>query len=295
MSNGSAPEVDIPVLLGAPSLHGDVRIRVAALSLREPADEVGLNIAELQAPRIQVPTLAWPKMKRRRSARPGRLYSRPMSTREVRFGLTKDGRYSNHWTVIPKAGRPEFQIVNSAVNGRAFHISIHDPSYGFHVKVVDGSGMALVKHEYPNEILPGARRFVEVRMPQATVCRDAPAKAARIAWFVPPPEPETWVTFQIVVHDAEIDDPYWWRGHLSGQGLVGEALLSDGRNLVIVAGVMPGFDGEWSGHSNSPNAEELKRLARQGDAGAIFTGINLDNSLWLLDLPSANRVASGST
>jgi hypothetical protein len=180
------------------------------------------------------------------------------------------------------------------VNGRAFHISIHDPSYGFHVKVVDGSGMPPVRHDYPKEIRRGARRFVEIRMPQATVCRDVPGKANRIAWFVPPPEPETWVTFQIVVHDADIDDPNWWQGRLSGQGLVGEAQLTDGRNLVVFAGVMPGFDGDWSGRSNSPNAEELKRLARQGDAGAIVTGINLDNSLWLLDLPSAKRAASGS-
>jgi hypothetical protein len=214
-----------------------------------------------------------------------------MTTREMRFGLTKDGRYSNHWMVIPKAGRPEFQVVNSAVNGKAFHVSIHDPAYGFHVKVIDGSGMPPVKHNYPNEIRPGARRFVEIRMPQATVCRDAPKKADRVAWFVPPPEPETWVTFQIVVHDADIDNPNWWQGHLSGQGLVGEALLPDGRNLVVFAGVMPGFDGEWSGSTNSPNAEELKALARQGDAEAMIAGINRDNSLWLLDLPSANRVA----
>lgn len=221
-------------------------------------------------------------------------YDRVMSAREIRFGLTKDGRYSNHWTVIPKAGRPEFQIVNSAVNGRAFHISIHDPAYGFHVKVEDGSGRPPVKHAYPNEIRPGARRFVEIRMPPATICRDAPGKVNRIKWAVPPSEPETWVTFHVVVHDVDIDNPTWWQGHLSGQALVGEAQLSDGRNLLVFAGVMPGYDGEWSGGTTSPNAEELKALARQGDAGAIIAGINLDNSLWLLDLPSATRVASGS-
>ena len=33
---------------------------------------------------------------------------------------------------------------------------------------------------------------------------------------------------------------------------------------------MPGFDGEWSGHTNAPNAEVARELALRGDAGALL-------------------------
>jgi hypothetical protein len=214
-----------------------------------------------------------------------------MAAREIRLGLTQAGRYSNHWTVSAKAGRPEFQIMNSAVHGGAFHVSIHDQAYGFHVRVEDGSGRPPNRYDYPQAIRPGAHRFLEVRMPSAAACRDAPRLADRIAWYEAPDDPAIWATFHVVVHDSDIDNPDWWRA-AAAQYLVGDVPLVDGSTLLVLAGVMPGFDGEFSGRSESPRAAEVRDFARKGDAGAILGGVNKDDSIWFLDLPSPNSVGS---
>jgi hypothetical protein len=182
--------------------------------------------------------------------------------------------------------------MSSAIHGGFFHVSVHDQTYGFHIKAEDGSSREPRRLPYPSEIRPGARRYLEIRMPLAAVCRDAPRRPDRIKWYRPPEEPNVWATFHVLVHAQDIDDPKWWtRG--AAQFHVGETALADGSTLIVLASVMPGFDGEFTGHSESPNGELLRELARKGEAGALLMGRNRDESAWFLDLPSLNRATEG--
>lgn len=210
---------------------------------------------------------------------------------EVRVGIRDGELYSSTWIVSVKATRPEFSIMSSAVHGEKFHITVHDESYGFHIVARDGSGREPTRLQLPDYLVPGVRRFVEIRIPTITAQRVEPRNAATVHWVVPHVDPTVWTTFNMVVEDPSAD-PDWWQERAGT--LLERRPMSNLSTLAILQSRMRGYDGSWTISADTPNAPEVRAAANRGEARAIVMGTNHDKSLWMLDLPR-NAISTDSS
>lgn len=200
--------------------------------------------------------------------------------RELRFGVRTEDRYSQYWTVRAGATRPDFYLA-SQHTGRFLHISLHDPSYGMHVKVTAPEGEERNVLPYPDPLVAGVTRLVQLRVPRAATTYDAPP-GKEVAWVNAPGDPEVWVSFVVLAEapGADIREGEWNRGTTP----VGRVPRSDGGTVAVMAWPMRGSGGSLTLPGKPGDRERVQAALAEGTVRVLVHGPNPDGSLWFLDL-----------
>jgi hypothetical protein len=207
-------------------------------------------------------------------------------SRELRFGVRTEGRYSQYWTVRAGATRPDFYLASQRT-GRFLHISLHDPSYGMHVKVNAPDGEVRKVLPYPDPFVPGVSRLVQLRVPRAAATSDAPPEK-EVEWVDAPDDPEIWVSFEVLVEapGADLREGEWNRGTT----LVGRVPRSGGGSIAVVWWPMRGSGGSLTLPGKPGDRERVQAALAKGTVRACIHGPNPDGSIWFLELSAETAV-----
>jgi hypothetical protein len=209
--------------------------------------------------------------------------------RALSFGITDGARYSQYWTVKTVAKRSDVYLASERTGG-FLHVSLHDPSYGSHMKVTL-RGPAQIVPISPTRYPPGVIRVASLFVPPAALHYEPHGRPA-VRWLPAPNEDEVWAAFEVLVEEPGLASETWWPGCSVGSLLVGRLDVSDGSTVVVVVGATTGAPGSATFGADSADLAAARATIASGTARALVQGRSVDGSLWFLELSPATSAAA---
>jgi hypothetical protein len=203
--------------------------------------------------------------------------------RQFSFGVTDGARYSQYWTVKTTAARPDVYLA-SEQTGRYLHLSLHDPSYGWHVKVTI-PGRAQTVPVISTRRSPGVSCIASLLIPPAVV-RYGPHGRPSVRWLRASDDPRMWATFEVLLEEPGVASKASWPGRDVGSLLVGRLTVTNGSTVVVVFAATAGTGGSATFRSNPADLVDIQAGTASGTAHAIVLGQAEDGTLWFLELSS---------
>ena len=161
--------------------------------------------------------------------------ARLSNRRKLRFGLEHDGRYSQYWVFGLVAGRDDI-YVSSERTGDSLHVSLHESTQHWHLKVTREGVTTEKTLETPAQQYPGITRVLQIVLPVAVARYEAVKRLDGVRWLDVDDGCEAVVN--VFIEEAGTN-PNWPSIEIPGSSVLGRAELHSDRTVTVVAWSRP--------------------------------------------------------